>query len=284
MQQSRKILKIILIIVTALILIFGSLGVWLGRGSLTEAKMKVFEVVPYPLALVNGRPILMRDFILRLKASQKMAENKIIPSPATKNDIYNTMVLEEEIRQIAAFRGVFVGRKQIEQEFADRAGEPEFVETLKNYGFSEANFKNEILQPQLLLVNLKVWFCGQKELNAKAYNLAQAIVEKEALGDNFGNLAESFSQESGSKQLGGDLGFVQPTELLLELREPVELLKDGEVKILPSRLGLHIIKQEAQAGSEKHLRQIFLQTENFDSWLSGQTQNFNVKKLVNINN
>jgi len=72
--------------------------------------------------------------------------------------------------------------------------------------------------------------------------------------------------------------------LLLELREPVELLKDGEVKILPSRLGLHIIKQEAQAGSEKHLRQIFLQTENFDSWLSGQTQNFNVKKLVNINN
>ena len=95
-------------------------------------------------------------------------------------------------------------------------------------------------------------------------------------------LAKQFSQEDTGKIVGGDMGFIDPTELLLEMREPIYSMNAGEVKIIPSRAGININKLEEKQSNKFHLRQIFLLPENFQAWLEAQTKNFKIYKLINF--
>lgn len=289
-QRKKRTLKIILALLGAIIFLLILTSAWLYSGDLTTLKIKTFRFLPYPMALVNGRPILMSDFILRLSTAQKIA-GSVDGMPAadeTQSAVYKQLVEEAKIAQVAYRHGVSVGTQEISAEYATQAaqadleGKKNFEELLNSYGLSRKDFESQILRPQLLLANLQIWFNSQSQLNPTAHNLAGSLAEKIRQGEDMATLATANSEDITGKSTGGDLGFVDPADLLLDLREGVANMKTGEVKILVSRFGLHIIKQVAQQGNEVHLLQIFLKTGDFNHWLNQEIKNIKIWKLIKI--
>lgn len=73
-------------------------------------------------------------------------------------------------------------------------------------------------------------------------SFAMEIYEKLKRGEDFGKMAQEFSQDTSS-QAGGDLGFFKKGELLPVLEEAAFQLNEGEMSpVIQSQLGFHIIK------------------------------------------
>lgn len=93
---------------------------------------------------------------------------------------------------------------------------------------------------------------------------AEEILIKAKAGENFEELAQEYSQDPGSREEGGDLGFVKKGVFVPEFDRVLfeENLKDGEVysQLAETQFGWHIIKkiEEKGEGEEKevHARHI----------------------------
>ncbi|NTU67861.1 MAG: peptidylprolyl isomerase [Chlorobiaceae bacterium] len=76
-------------------------------------------------------------------------------------------------------------------------------------------------------------------------------------GEDFASLANSLSDDPGSRSLGGDLGFVQKGELVPSFEAAAYALKPGQVSApVETRFGFHIIQTLEKEGTSVHVRHI----------------------------
>jgi len=77
----------------------------------------------------------------------------------------------------------------------------------------------------------------------KAYNQALDVYKKAAAGEDFGKLAEQFSQDPSAKENKGDLGYFSVFRMVYPFEDGAFKTKKGDVsKPVRSRFGYHIIK------------------------------------------
>ncbi len=75
------------------------------------------------------------------------------------------------------------------------------------------------------------------------YQIAKKIKERISKGEDFGKLAEKYSDDPGSKKRKGDLGYFSRRQMVQPFDEAVFNLKVGEVSnIVKTRFGYHLIK------------------------------------------
>jgi peptidyl-prolyl cis-trans isomerase SurA len=100
-----------------------------------------------------------------------------------------------------------------------------------------------------------------------AYVLAQAEA-----GEDFADLAKKYSDDP-TKERGGDLGFFERGDLLPEFENEVFSLNPGEMRVIETSLGYHIVKVEEKRGESIHARHILLKAEpsEYDTNLVRQT-------------
>ncbi len=285
-SKHRKILKYVCWLTAIILVLIISTALWLYTGTLTQDKIKIFQIVPLPMALVNGHPLPIKDFLIRFGVAQKvLTQNN---EQQAKFAIAQQLILEDEISQLAAQSDVSVNQKQIDQEYSilsaqtNLQGQPNFEKFLQSQNLNESILKNSVIKPELLLDQLRIWFNSQPNLNLRAYGLANNLLTQINEGSDMAALAVHFSEDPTGKSSEGDMGFVQITDLSLELRESVSNLKPGETKIIPGLKGLYIIRLEEQTNNRLHLREIFLNTDDFNAWLNAQTKNFKVINLLKI--
>jgi len=287
MQNNRtRIVKVVWSISAIVFALIVAGGVWLYSGALTAGKIKVFQTLPLPMAVVNLQPLSMKDFLTRFA----VAQTALGPGGAqdARPGIVAELVKETEISQLAAWRDVTVSQKQVDDQYGVLAartnlqGQPNFEKFLQIQGLDAKQFKNNIIRPELLYSQLEIWFNSRADLNPEAYRLANNLLSQINSGGSMGVLASEYSQDPIGKNSQGDIGFVQITDLSPELREGVSTLKPGEAKIIPGQNGLFIIRLESQTGNLLHLRQIFLNTNDFNVWLDSQFKNFIVINLLKI--
>jgi uncharacterized membrane protein len=285
-NKHHKILKYVCLISAILLILVISAAIWLYTGTLTQGKIKIFQTLPLPMALVNGHSLSMKDFLIRFAVAQKIfAQNN---AQQAKTAIIKQLILENEVSQLAAQRGIFVSQKQIDQEYSvlsaqtNLQGQPNFEKFLQSRNLDESIFKNSVIKPKLLLDQLQTWFNFQPNFSPQAYALANRLFAQINSGGEIAALAGQYSEDPAGKSSKGDMGFVQITDLSPELRESVSSLKSGETKIIPGLTGLHIIRLEKQTGNQLHLKEIFLNINNFNAWLDNQTKNFKIINLLNI--
>ncbi|NPB09248.1 MAG: peptidylprolyl isomerase, partial [Thermodesulfobacteria bacterium] len=86
---------------------------------------------------------------------------------------------------------------------------------------------------------------ASKEEEAKALEKAKKIREMALKGEDFAELAKKYSDDPGTKDKGGDLGFFTRGQMVKEFEEAAFSLKPGEIsQPVRTAFGYHIIKVE----------------------------------------
>jgi len=100
--------------------------------------------------------------------------------------------------------------------------------------------------------------------SAKAAARAQAeqILQRIREGEDFAQLARRYSQDPGSKDRGGDLGWFRENQMVPEFSSVAFSLPPGAVSgVVESSFGFHIIKVEKAKGAERQARHILIVPE-----------------------
>jgi len=92
-----------------------------------------------------------------------------------------------------------------------------------------------------ILIELKPDFTSED--SAKALEKVLKIKEKIELGEDFAELAKEFSEDDGTKNLGGDLGFFSRRMMVQPFDESAFNLEIGQVSdVVKTQFGYHLIK------------------------------------------
>jgi len=93
----------------------------------------------------------------------------------------------------------------------------------------------------------------EKELKASLNELRERVLK----GESFSKLATLYSDDPGSSQKGGSLGFMSKAELVPEFANVAFKLKPGEVsRIVKTDFGYHIIEMIERKGDKVHVKHI----------------------------
>lgn len=102
-----------------------------------------------------------------------------------------------------------------------------------------------------------------KEERQKA--LDQALLLRKSIvddGEDFAELAEKYSDDAGSKRLGGDLGWQKRGTFVPEFQAEAYSLKKGQISMpIETQFGFHIIELLGRRGNSVHTRHILITPE-----------------------
>lgn len=80
-------------------------------------------------------------------------------------------------------------------------------------------------------------------INEEAREKIDSILKKVAAGEDFAELAKRFSEDTASRDKGGQLGDLHPGSTIPEIAEEMVKLKEGETSgVIKSQFGYHILK------------------------------------------
>lgn len=99
-----------------------------------------------------------------------------------------------------------------------------------------------------------------KTAEEKTINLLKAIRDSLILENNFEEFAKKYSQDPGSKNNGGDLGYILRGNLVKEFEEVAFSLNSGDISLpVKTPFGYHLIQTLDKQGEKIHVRHILQQ-------------------------
>lgn len=268
----------IIILLLSILIVLAIFLAWMYTGQLNDTKRSLFKTLRLPVALVETQHITGKLYFGKLELTEKLAGEQTGVN-VDRQEVLARLIDLVKIEKIAKKLNVEVSEQDLDTALtvvisqipgADQSAlEKELTE---KYGLSIKTFKDEILRDTVLREKLSLWFNSQESLNQDSYNTARDIVKQLDNGADFEELARKFDEDPASQSFGGDSGFIPVGDLLPEFKAVVSGSAIGEHFLVPSRYGIHIIKIAAIEGegddTSYNLMQIFIQSDNFTSWLA----------------
>lgn len=115
--------------------------------------------------------------------------------------------------------------------------------------YYKRNLKTQFTHPDQvharhILIEVQAGASADEKAKAKAK--AEALLKQaQAPGADFAKLAIANSQDPGSKLQGGDLGIFGRGQMIKPFEEAVFAMKPGEIRLVETRFGFHVIKLDA---------------------------------------
>jgi peptidyl-prolyl cis-trans isomerase SurA len=101
---------------------------------------------------------------------------------------------------------------------------------------------------------------------AAARREAEQVVEELRKGGDFEVLARRFSDDPGSKERGGDLGWFKQGQMVRPFEQVAFAMRPGDVSgIVETQFGFHIIKLEKARAGERQARHVLIRPEVTDA-------------------
>jgi hypothetical protein len=163
-----------------------------------------------------------------------------------------------------------------------QGSETQLEKTLNAAGTNIETLKRDILPSLILEPKLNAWYNGQEEFNKNILDLGGEIKTKLQNGTAFAALAQGYNQDESTKAFFGDSGFIELEDTLPELMTPLGQAKAGDILILPSRFGVHVIEVTARENNQLQLQQIFLKTSGFTSWYTAEYKKIPIKMFISF--
>jgi peptidyl-prolyl cis-trans isomerase D len=90
---------------------------------------------------------------------------------------------------------------------------------------------------------------GDAKADADAKAKADTVLKQLQSGGNWNELAKKYSDDPGSKNSGGELGFAQRGKMVPEFDNAIFTQKIGDIKIVKSQFGYHVIQVEERTAA-----------------------------------
>ncbi|MBN2898927.1 MAG: peptidylprolyl isomerase [Clostridia bacterium] len=239
------------------------------------------EITEDTLAVVNGKTIPISDYTNSFALVEKSYNDLYGDSIWTqdingrtvkqiiKDEIVNTLVIEELIKSFVEETGFVVDEEKVTQTYQDFqdaiAEEAELKTFYADHNLDEVFFKEEIRTQmiaeefrRLVTEDVRADETKLEELYntySIQVNASHILVEDEATandvlekinaGGDFAELAAEYSKDPGSAANGGNLGYFPRGVMVPEFEDIAFSLGVGEVSgIVESQFGYHIIEVE----------------------------------------
>jgi hypothetical protein len=302
-ENKAKIKKAALFIAIALIFIVVFLLVFYFINPFKGVNKKFFEIIPYPVALVDGDIITTRRLLSEESSLKKFYEIQDFSKVGLRIDfktesgrerlkikekeIFNKIVENILIEKIANSKNIVTTKDEAENELVNKAEEMGNTENLalnlrKLYDWSLRDFRDKVILPRLYLSKLIDYYENEvskndKE-NSKIKTAYQKLNEKKS---NFEEISKEYSEGETAKE-GGLLGWFKKEHLAKNIAEKAYSMQPGEFsEIIRTPLGSHIIYLDEVKGEggdkEVKLKQIFTEEGSFLNWLKKEKSEYNVK-------
>ncbi|AAP08030.1 MULTISPECIES: peptidylprolyl isomerase PrsA [Bacillus] len=205
--------------------------------------------------------------VIALSACGTSSSDKIVTSKAgdiTKEEFYDQMktqagkqVLNNMVMEKVLIKNYKVEDKDVDKKFDEMKKQygDQFDTLLKQQGIKEETIKTGV-RAQLAQEKAIEKTITDKELKEnykpeiKASHIlvkdeatAKKVKEELGQGKSFEELAKQYSEDTGSKEKGGDLGYFTAGKMVKEFEDAAYKLKKDEVsEPVKSQFGYHIIK------------------------------------------
>ncbi|MDA2381640.1 peptidylprolyl isomerase PrsA [Bacillus cereus] len=218
--------------------------------------------------------------VIALSACGTSSSDKIVTSKAgdiTKEEFYNQMktqagkqVLNGMVMEKVLIKNYKVEDKDVDKKYDEMKKQygDQFDTLMKQQGIKEETLKNSV-RAQLAQEKAIEKTITDKELKdnykpeIKASHIlvkdeatAKKVKEELGQGKSFEELAKQYSEDTGSKEKGGDLGYFTAGKMVKEFEDAAYKLKKDEVsEPVKSQFGYHIIKVTDIKEPEKSFEQ-----------------------------
>lgn len=289
-KSLRWTVTFILWLVLTIYLIFGiyaGISIYAQHSDSSAARL-AGKIYPFPAAVVGGRFVWIKDYFRQMRYIQQFSAKTKQPLPAPQSlreQIVNQLV-ENKILQYQALRyHVRVTSKDVNDAYekivAQAGGTSEVKKVLTElYGMSEKDFK-ELVKDQVLKEKIQNEVIAQIKVShifIKDEGRAKEVADKAAKGEDFAALAKQFSEDTKSREAGGQLGWLAKGQLVVdnnavpEFDEAAFSAKVGEiVGPVKTNAGFEIIKVEDKKGKL---------AENYNTWLAGLKKQTKIWRFI----
>ncbi|MBN1155079.1 peptidylprolyl isomerase [candidate division KSB1 bacterium] len=181
--------------------------------------------------------------VSQLGSEEKLEEYMGAPISKIKRDFRDDVRDNLKVESLKAqfIRGIQISRREVN----------EFYSTMKD---SLPNFK-ETVDISHILITEKPSIEAEKRALAKATEIRQRLES----GEDFAEMAKQFSEDPGSKDRGGELGFFNRGEFIKEFEEAAFNLKPDQLSdVVQTEHGYHIIKLIERQGERINVRHILI--------------------------
>ena len=244
------------------------------------------KMYPFPAAWAGSMMVWVNSFDKQLSYIQHFSEKsqQQIPDRYTiTNQVLDQMIDNMVIKKEAIKHKIKVTNKDVDEAFqkvADQnGGDDEVKKVLKDlYGMSVRDFKGLIrdqLYREKLTNELFVQVHARHILikdEAKANEVLQKLKNNEA---SFEDLAKQYSEDAGSKDNGGDLGWFARGAMVPEFENAAFALDAGQYtqELVKTDFGFHIIKVDEKKGELD---------KSFADFLEDAKKDLNIKKFLKV--
>src|SRR3989344_1284268 len=286
-RRKTNLKKILLglVLITVVILIIAGAALYVGL--VNPVSLAVARVIPYPAAVVNYSVLPYNEWHRQVASLQNFYRQEAsnvpeVPIPTKEelgSHILNRMIEVALLKSLADTYGITVSEDELErqlQNIASQIGSPTLLEEqlLELYGWTQDEFKHQILHPLILRNKLKLATTLDERINQVAKDQAQAILEEVRRSPaSFAQFAEQYSEDvSGTN--GGDLGYFSRGDMVPEFEQVAFKLAPGQISdVIKTQFGYHIIKVEEQltddtnALTQVRARHILIRSKDFDQYV-----------------
>jgi len=288
-RRLLLILLVILFIFVGALVVFG-IGIYKFQWY-DKYTMKIAKIIPYPVALINLRPITyfqFQDNLDSIRHFYQTHEDRDFQEKDTEKSVLNGMIGNSLLEQIAKSKGIMLSQGEIkneEEKIISASGTKEqVIETIKTfYNWNLEDYRKQIIIPSLLKQKIQEAVClddslpKNKEARQKAEEILSRVKKK---GANFALLAQEYSECPSASQ-GGNLSWFSRGQMVKQFEDAAFSLKPGEISdIVHTIYGYHIIKVEERKEDKIRARHILIKGVDFGEWLSERKSKANIYVLI----
>nr|WP_309484782.1 peptidylprolyl isomerase [Thermosulfuriphilus ammonigenes] len=207
-----------------------------GPYQLTEAQLnaQVAEMPAQIQVLLAHQPELKKELVNR------WVEISLLSLEAEKEGLNEDPLIKARIQQA---RSAILAQELIRRQIIDKT-EINDAEARKYYQENKAQFSQpERIKARHILIAVEDPASADSKKAAR--EKAEKILARVRAGEDFAELAKKYSDDPGSREKGGDLGFFSRGQMIEPFEKAAFSLKVGEISgLVESPFGYHIIKVE----------------------------------------
>jgi hypothetical protein len=244
---------------------------------------RVSQVIPLPIAKAGSHWVAYENYLFELRhyihyyQTQQKVDFASESGRAQLNDFRKTalqsVVTDAYVKQLATKHKVTVSDNELNQEVAllrdqNRLGSSDevFADVLREFwGWSIDDFERE-LKSQMLAQKVV------STLDTATHERAQAALKQLQSGGDFAALAKQYSDDTATKDNGGDYGFAidkNNRDLPPQIVDALFKMQAGQVSgIVETPLGLEILRVRESNGNTIRASHIVFRFKGIDAYVT----------------